>query len=85
VDKGKGKEKEFAMPTPDDGQDADEEDGGKKKKNSYKHLIRGIPGEFCGGRYFGGILLSYIFPLFFLRKTLNEERRVPNDDNASPS
>lgn len=45
VDKGKGKEKEFAMATPDDGQDGDDEDGGKKKKNSYKHLIKGIPGK----------------------------------------
>jgi len=30
--------------TPDDGLDGDEEDGGKKKKNSYKHLIKGVPG-----------------------------------------
>lgn len=47
ADKGKGKEKDFAMATPDDGQDGDDEDGGKgdkKKKNSYKHLIKGIPG-----------------------------------------
>jgi hypothetical protein len=52
TDKGKGKEKEFAMATPDDGQDGDEEDGGKKKKNSYKHLIKGVPGALrvrhCG-------------------------------------
>ncbi|KIM84099.1 hypothetical protein PILCRDRAFT_818401 [Piloderma croceum F 1598] len=45
TDKGKGKEKELATETPDDGQDADEEDGGKKKKNSYKHLIKGVPGK----------------------------------------
>lgn len=45
TDKGKGKEKEFATATPDDGQDGDDEDGGKKKKNSYKHLIKGIPGK----------------------------------------
>lgn len=32
------------MEPPDDGLDADEEDGGKKKKNSYKHLIKGVPG-----------------------------------------
>lgn len=32
------------MATPDDGQDGDEEDGSKKKKNSYKHLIKGVPG-----------------------------------------
>ena len=35
------------MATPDDGQDGDDEDGGKKKKNSYKHLIKGIPGTLC--------------------------------------
>ncbi|KAF7974770.1 hypothetical protein HWV62_11239 [Athelia sp. TMB] len=48
IDKGKGKEKELATATPDDGQDGDDEDGGKgdkKKKNSYKHLIKGVPGK----------------------------------------
>ncbi|TFY81878.1 hypothetical protein EWM64_g2135 [Hericium alpestre] len=42
-DKGKGKERESGTPPPD----GDDEDGkdGKKKKNSYKHLIKGIPGR----------------------------------------
>ena len=62
LDKGKGKEKEAmvidgqaGMGVPqtggqgvvgsaDDGTDK----GEKKKKNSYKHLIKGIPGTFCG-------------------------------------
>ncbi|KAA1467433.1 hypothetical protein DENSPDRAFT_244333 [Dentipellis sp. KUC8613] len=43
LDKGKGKEREQGTPAPD----GDDEDGrdGKKKKNSYKHLIKGIPGR----------------------------------------
>ena len=51
VDKGKGKE--VPMPEGDvemqDGHDADDEDGkgDKKKKNNYKHLIKGIPGKFA--------------------------------------
>jgi hypothetical protein len=62
VDKGKGKERERerepvtaspAAQTPGaDGADVDDEEGGghgeKKKKNSYKHLIKGVPGEDCG-------------------------------------
>ena len=47
IDKGKGKEKEFATATPDDGQDGDDDEGGKgdkKKKNNYKHLVKGVPG-----------------------------------------
>jgi len=50
-DKGKGKERASpAAQTPGgDGADADDEEGGthgeKKKKNSYKHLIKGVPGK----------------------------------------
>lgn len=57
ADKGKGKEREVpprdvasptAAHTPGAGNDGDDEDGqgkGEKKwKNSYKHLIKGIPG-----------------------------------------
>ncbi|KZT73531.1 hypothetical protein DAEQUDRAFT_754388 [Daedalea quercina L-15889] len=50
VDKGKGKEKEMSVPlgaTPRAEPDGEEEDGeGKKKaKNTYKQLIKGIPGK----------------------------------------
>lgn len=47
VDKGKGRE--VPMPEGDvEMQDGDEEEGkgDKKKKNNYKHLIKGIPGTF---------------------------------------
>ena len=51
-DKGKGREREpetpfpANAPTPGAQPDADDDDGkdGKKKRNSYKHLIKGIPG-----------------------------------------
>lgn len=55
-DKGKGKEVDGGMETP--GQDVgmgggdgegDDEDGKgeKRRKNSYKHLIKGLPGALC--------------------------------------
>lgn len=49
VDKGKGKEKEMSVPlagTPGAVADGEEEegDGKKKAKNTYKQLIKGIPG-----------------------------------------
>jgi len=54
VDKGKGRERDSAVATPAeadhaDGGDADDDDvpgakGEKKKKNTYRHLIKGIPG-----------------------------------------
>jgi hypothetical protein len=54
VDKGKGRERDSAVATPAeadfaDAGDADDDDapgakGEKKKKNTYKHLIKGIPG-----------------------------------------
>jgi hypothetical protein len=53
MDKGKGKQREtsmpFAAPTPaglNDG-DGDDDEGGKgdkRRKNNYRHLIKGIPG-----------------------------------------
>lgn len=64
LDKGKGKEVPVtpsAALTPGGGDggdgDGDDEDGkgDKKKKNSYKHLIKGIPGKLS--RY-----LLYAFP-----------------------
>ncbi|KAF5367386.1 hypothetical protein D9758_003753 [Tetrapyrgos nigripes] len=57
VDKGKGREIPISGSTPAaypqtpaaDGQDGDDEEGGgkgeKKKKNTYKHLIKGVPGK----------------------------------------
>jgi hypothetical protein len=80
TDKGKGKEKELVTATPDDGQDADEEDGGKKKKNSYKHLIKGVPGRLPWPHF---ALALNVFAAH--RETLDEERRIPDDHNASPS
>ncbi|KAJ3714222.1 hypothetical protein EV361DRAFT_909740 [Lentinula raphanica] len=52
-DKGKGKEvvpPQMVQTPAADGQDADDDDGPggkgeKKKKNSYKHLIKGVPGK----------------------------------------
>ncbi|KAI0259887.1 hypothetical protein BC834DRAFT_903697 [Gloeopeniophorella convolvens] len=52
-DKGKGKERDPGTPgvasaaTPGAQNDGDDEDGkdGKKKKNTYRHLIKGIPGK----------------------------------------
>ena len=56
VDKGKGRERDSAVatpaePDPADVGDADDDDapgakGEKKKKNTYRHLIKGIPGVF---------------------------------------
>ena len=51
-DKGKGKERDPGTPTiasaatPGTHHDPDDDEGrdGKKKKNTYRHLIRGIPG-----------------------------------------
>ncbi|THV07382.1 hypothetical protein K435DRAFT_772710 [Dendrothele bispora CBS 962.96] len=57
VDKGKGREIPVPGSTPAthaqtpaaDGQDGDDDEGGgkgeKKKKNTYKHLIKGVPGK----------------------------------------
>ncbi|KAF8485907.1 hypothetical protein DFH94DRAFT_708806 [Russula ochroleuca] len=52
-DKGKGKERDPGTPTvasaatPGTHHDPDDDEGrdGKKKKNTYRHLIRGIPGK----------------------------------------
>ena len=56
LDKGKGKEVDL---DPGDGADGDDDNvtGGKgetKKKNTYKHLIKGIPG-----------VLLFLFDLIF--------------------
>jgi len=52
TDKGKGKERDPGTPTvasaatPGAHHDPDDDDGrdGKKKKNTYRHLIKGVPG-----------------------------------------
>ncbi|KAK7463585.1 hypothetical protein VKT23_006931 [Stygiomarasmius scandens] len=70
VDKGKGREIPVPGSTPAahaqtpaaDGQDGDDEEGGgkgeKKKKNSYKHLIKGVPGKHSMRKddYFASLL-----------------------------
>ena len=55
-DKGKGKDVSLVtkpipgdaseLPHPGGEEDGDQAKGEKKQKNSYKHLIRGIPGVF---------------------------------------
>ncbi|KAF9073439.1 hypothetical protein BDP27DRAFT_1318904 [Rhodocollybia butyracea] len=52
LDKGKGKEVAHVQTPAADGQDVDDDDGPggkgeKKKKNSYKHLINGVPGALA--------------------------------------
>jgi hypothetical protein len=65
ADKGKGKERDPGTPTiasaatpgthdPDD----DEGRDGKKKKNTYRHLIRGIPGAWNRSHLFLGFRTS---------------------------
>ncbi|KAF7312369.1 hypothetical protein MIND_00250200 [Mycena indigotica] len=64
-DNGKGKAREQASPAPQTPgeQDGDDDDGQpkgeKKKKNSYKHLIKGVPGKHSMKKddYLGGIML----------------------------
>ena len=59
ADKGKGKEKEVtgASPPPQTpAADPDDDDlgggkGDKKRKNTYKHLIKGAPGASCAARH----------------------------------
>ena len=57
MDKGKGREVVGTPNTPGlpDGGDGDDEEGmggkgDKKKKNNYKHLLKGIPGESTSRR-----------------------------------
>jgi hypothetical protein len=54
LDKGKGKEMVVGTPGSSavaDGGDGDDDEaagkGEKRKKNNYKHLIKGVPGTFC--------------------------------------
>lgn len=66
-----------------DGQDGDDDDGPggkgeKKKKNSYKHLIKGVPGA----------LMKFLFSFFSIliqlsRETLIQERRLLDEPYAS--
>lgn len=86
IDKGKGKEKELATATPDDGQDGDDDEGGKgdkKKKNTYKHLIKETPGAYnlhvCGLPH----VLTQWYPAF--REAFDEKGRLLDDDDAGPS
>jgi hypothetical protein len=70
LSKGKGKAPDVDL---GDGGDGDDDDvkGEKKKKNTYKHLIKGVPGV---------LQLFAIFPQFLIyiyiynRKTLFEKR-----------
>jgi hypothetical protein len=77
LDKGKGRERDSlsAVATPADADsldagDADDDDapgakGEKKKKNTYRHLIKGIPGVFSI-LSFSSFFLSSIPALHFL-------------------
>lgn len=60
TDKGKGKEREKEREKDKD-QDEDDEDGGatKKKKDTYKHLIKGVPGAYP---FLYSLSISCIFP-----------------------
>jgi len=85
VDKGKGREIPVPGSTPAahaqtpaaDGQDGDDEEGGgkgeKKKKNSYKHLIKGVPGMFWHFCVSGRVLKSNVY---LHREAFDEERRL---------
>jgi hypothetical protein len=93
---GKGKGKEVAHGnavtmgnTPadmdlGDGGDGDDDDatgkGEKKKKNTYKHLIKGIPGVLLvlSLKSFHGFQFFSIFD----RKTLLEKGRFSNESDA---
>jgi len=65
-DKGKGKERDPGTPTiasaatPGTHHDPDDDEGrdGKKKKNTYRHLIRGIPGAWIHSYFFAGLRIS---------------------------
>lgn len=56
----------------------DDGDGKKKAKNTYKQLIKGIPGA-CVGRY-GASGLTVCD-----RETFHEEGRLPDHDDAGAS
>lgn len=90
LDKGKGKEKEIpvfntaspAADTPGAGGDGEEEDNqgklGKKWKNNYKHLIKGIPGTSTPS-----CLLRTHAYLLHDRQAYHKEGRLFNDHDAS--
>ena len=72
-----------------DGGDGDDDDpvggkGEKKKKNTYKHLIKGIPGVLLFPDYlFGPCMVSNSLKKYiFNRKTLFEKRRFSNESYA---
>lgn len=84
IDKGKGKEKELATATPNDDQDGDDDEGGKgdkKKKNSYKHLIKGVPGAYTACAP-AGPALWLTQCCFASREAFNEKGRLLDDDDA---
>lgn len=89
VDKGKGR----AVPIPGgdveihDAHDADEDDavgkGEKKWKNSYKHLIKGIPGSFSAPVY--SVRCGFeLWLTIYSRKTFHQKRRL-SVNNHTPS
>jgi hypothetical protein len=71
--KGKGKEKELSSgDVTRQNREVDEEDGGekKKKKDSYRHLIKHTPGPFSPQVYmYPSLSSSYV-----RRETFDEER-----------
>jgi len=107
VDKGKGRERDSAVATPAeadpaDGGDADDDDvpgakGEKKKKNTYRHLIKGIPGVFLFFIFIFCNLVSLCLFLpcssawedskltFLSRQALSQKRRLSHNNDARPS
>ena len=86
-DKGKGKE---MVDTPGssgvaDGGDGDDDEatgkGEKKTKNTYKHLIKGVPGMF---RCLHSVFSFHSCHICGLRQTFDEERRLFNYHNTGP-
>ena len=80
--KGKGKADDVDL---GDGGDGDDDDvkGEKKKKNTYKHLIKGIPGVLLNP--FVLILLPSIFPqiLIYLCIYLTGKHSLKKDDSLT--
>ena len=82
-DKGKGKQRDMS-PTPDPhsmhiNDPDDDELGRRKKKNSYKHLIKGIPGSMTSCVPFQLVTFAYSSH----RKTLNQKGRLFDHYHAS--
>ena len=96
VDKGKGREVPVRGGEVDthDPNDGDEDDmggkGEKRKRNNYKHLIKGIPGKLvrCLMDFWTFVVLScylYFLLTFLTRETLLEKGRLPRKNDARSS